>query len=136
MKTSTHLNFDGRCAEAFDHYAQCLGGRIMMLTKHGETPMAEQVGPDWRDKVVHAELAFGDQLLMGSDVPPVMYEAPRGFAVQLELDDIAAGERIFAALADGGNVGMPFAETFWAKRFGMVTDRFGIPWMLNCQRTD
>jgi len=135
MKTSTYLNFDGRCEAAFTHYAQCLGGRIAMLTRHGETPMADQVGADWRDKVVHAELELGDQLLMGSDVPPAMYESPRGFSVQLEFDDVDAAERAFNALADGGNVGMPFAETFWAKRFGMVTDQFGIPWMLNCQRT-
>jgi PhnB protein len=136
MKTSTYLNFDGRCAEAFDCYARCLNGRITMLTRHGETPMADQVGADWRDKVVHAELAVGDQLLMGSDVPPAMYEAPRGFSVQIEFDDIAEGERAFAALADGGEVRMPFAETFWAKRFGMVVDKFGIPWMFNCARTD
>jgi PhnB protein len=135
MKMSTYLNFDGRCAAAFDYYAQCLGGRITMLTKHGDTPMAEQVGADWRDKVVHAELEFGEQMLMGSDVPPGMYEAPRGFSVQLEFEDIADGERVFDALADGGTVAMPFAETFWAKRFGMVTDKFGIPWMFNCART-
>jgi PhnB protein len=135
MRMSTYLNFDGRCGEAFDFYARCLGGRISMLTKHGETPMAESVGADWHDKVVHAELTVGEQVLMGSDVPPAMYEAPQGFSVQLEVDDIAAAERMFNALADGGTVGMPFAETFWAKRFGMVTDKFGIPWMFNCGRT-
>ena len=136
MKMSIHLNFDGRCQAAFDYYAAVFGGRITMLTRHGETPMADSVGPDWQDKVVHAELTIGDQLLMGADVPPAMYEAPQGFSVQLEVEDVAAAERTFNALADGGTVAMPFAETFWAKRFGMVTDKFGVPWMFNCGRTD
>jgi PhnB protein len=129
------VTFDGRCEAAFNFYARVLGGRIAMLQRHSDMPAAANVGADWRDKVLHAELAVGDEVLMGADSPPSMFTPPQGFSVQLGIDDPDEGERIFSALAENGAVRMPFAETFWAKRFGMLTDRFGVPWMLNCART-
>ena len=82
---------------------------------------------------MHATLAIGDERLMGSDAPPGRYEPPKGISVSLSLNDAGKGERIFNALAEGGTTIMPFGKTFWAAGFGMCTDRFGIPWMVNCE---
>ena len=91
-----------------------------------------QVPADWRNKVMHAQLTIGDALLFGSDAPPNQYEKPQGISVALAVLDPADAERKFKALSEGGNVTMPIQQTFWAQRFGMVTDKFGIPWMVNC----
>jgi PhnB protein len=97
------------------------------------TPAAEHAPPEWQSEIMHARLSIGDQVLMASDSPP-QYQAPmKGFSVSLNVDSIAEAERIFAAFAEGGTVGMPLQQTFWATRFGMLTDRFGTPWMINCE---
>jgi PhnB protein len=134
MQMCTYLTFDGRCEAAFDFYARTLGGRVTSVTRRRDVPGAEEDFPGWGDKMMHAELVVGDNMLMGSDAPPPHFEGLMGFSVQIDLADPAEGERIFEALAEGGEVGMPFAETFWATRFGTVVDRFGVPWMLNCGR--
>jgi PhnB protein len=85
---------------------------------------------------MHARLVVGDKVLMGSDAPPDRYDAPKGFSVSLSVDDEVEAERIFHALAQDGTVQMQLQETFWAVRFGMLIDRFGIPWMVNCERPD
>ncbi len=87
--------------------------------------------PGQEDKIMHATLQIGDQEIMGSDVPPANYHTPAGFGVTIASSDLARIERIFNALADGGTVVMPLQETYWAPKFGMVTDRFGTPWLLN-----
>jgi PhnB protein len=94
--------------------------------------MAGQAPPDWRNKIMHATLRVGENLLYGADSPPDHYRTPQGFAVALETSDPAEADRIFNALADGAAIQMPMQETFWAKRFGMLTDRFGTPWTINC----
>ena len=114
-------------------YERCLGVKIQPMMTHGESPMAGQVSPSWHNKIIHARLVLGDQVLMGSDAPPEHYEEPKGFSVSLGIDDPAAAERIFHALAEGGTVRMPIQKTFWAVRFGMLVDQFGIPWMVNCE---
>jgi len=134
MRLNPYLTFKGNCAAAFKFYEGCLGGKIEMMVTHGESPMAEQTRPEWRDKIMHARLAAGDLVLMGSDAPPEMYQQPKGFSVSLSVDKPAEAERIFAALAEKGTVGMPLQQTFWAIRFGTVTDQFGIPWMVNCEQ--
>ena len=134
MKLNTYILFNGQCEEAFKLYEQCLGGKIVMKMTHGESPMAEQVSPEWRDKVMHVRLEVDDQALMGSDSPPEYYEKAQGFSVSISVTDPAKAESIFNALAEGGNVKMPIQETFWAQRFAMLTDRFGIPWMINCDK--
>ena len=128
-----YLNFDGHCAEAFRFYESCLGGHLEVQT-HGESPMADQVAPAWRDRVLHARLTIGDAVLMGSDRPPESHEAAQGFAVSISVDTPEDADRIFAALAEDGTVTMPLAESFWAFHFGMLVDRFGTPWMVNCDR--
>jgi PhnB protein len=134
MEISPYLNFNGQCAEAFTFYAECLGGKIVMMQTFGESPMKDQVPPEFQDKVLHVRLEVGGQALMGSDAPVGRYDAPQGMSVSLSIPKASEGERIFAALSAGGRVTMPFAKTFWAAGFGMVVDRFGIPWMVNCEQ--
>ena len=89
---------------------------------------------EWRKKILHARLVFGDNVLMASDAPPGRFEKMQGFSVSLVLKDPDEAERIFNAFANGGTVRMPLGETFWAIKFGMLTDRFGTPWMVNCEK--
>jgi PhnB protein len=92
------------------------------------------VPPEWRKKILHARLTVNGEVLMGSDAPPDRYEEPKGFSVSLQIKDPADAERIFASLAENGAVRMPLQQTFWAARFGMLVDRFGTPWMINCDQ--
>ena len=135
IKLVNYLNFGGNCATAFKYYERVLNGKMLMMMTHGDMPTQDQaqVPPDWKKLIMHARLAIGDQLLMGSDSPPDRFEKPQGMWVALQLDDPKDADRIFAALADNGNVHMPIQQTFWAVRFGMVIDQFGIPWMVNCE---
>jgi PhnB protein len=134
MHSNPYLFFNGDCREALTFYAELLGGRVDDMMAYAGTPMAEEMPADWRDKVMHASMTFGEDTLMASDAPPPMYEKPQGFYVALHFKDTAEAERIFAALAEGGTVKMPLEETFWATRFGMCVDRFGTPWMVNCDK--
>ena len=133
MHLNPYLLFNGNCGEAFKFYEETLGGKIEGLFTYAESPAAEHAPPGWGDKVMHATITIGDQKLMGSDAPPGRYEEPKGMSVSIGLNDRDKGERIFNALAAGGTTIMPFAKTFWAEGFGMCTDRFGIPWMVNCE---
>jgi PhnB protein len=132
MQVGPYLTFDGQCEAAFTCYEECLGGKILMMMTYGDSPMAEQAPPDWRQKILHASLAVGDQVLGGADAPPGRYQKPQGFSVALSLSDAEEADRIFKTLAENGSVQMPLQETFWALRFGMLVDRFGTPWMINC----
>ena len=131
MKFTTYLNFDGKCAEAFQFYAGLFGGEITYMQTFRESPMANQVDDASKDFVLHATLKLGDDTLMGSDAPPPRYQTPAGFSVTFATSDLARAEHVFAALSEDGTVTLPLQETFWAPRFGMVTDRFGTPWMIN-----
>ncbi|UDF28849.1 UNVERIFIED_ORG: VOC family protein [Roseateles sp. XES5] len=137
MKFVPYLSFDGRCREAFEFYAKVLGGRIAAMLSHGETPAGEHVSEAWQDKIINAHLIAGDQELMGADSPPEMGGGVKGgFSISIQIDDETDAERIFNAFADGGTVTMPFEATFWARKFGMVTDQYGTPWMINCGMAD
>jgi PhnB protein len=136
MQIAPYLNFKGDCEAAFTFYAQCLGAQLGAIFRYGGTALAGQVPPDWADKVMHADLTLGDLRIMGADVAPVGYEEPKGFSLSIQLESATDAERIFHELATEGNVGMPLEKTFWAERFGMVRDRFGIPWMINCGGSD
>jgi PhnB protein len=136
MKINAYLNFSGNCAEAFRFYEQVLGGKITFMQTHGESPMRDQTPPDWHDAVMHVTLEVGDQTLMGSDAPGEYYEKPQGFSVSLGITEAEDAERIFNALAEGGQVRMPLQKTFWAGRFGMLVDRFGTPWIINGEKGD
>jgi PhnB protein len=92
------------------------------------------VPPEWADKLIHASIEIGDQEISGADEPGTSYQSPQGFSISLNVIETLEAERLFVVLSDGGTVRIPLAETFWAARFGMLTDRFGIPWMINCSR--
>ena len=134
MNVNPYLVFDGTCREAFEFYAKVLGGKIMAMMTHGDMPSDQPRPPEHRDKILHARMAIGDKLLMGSDASAERYKPMQGFMVTLGIDDPAEAERVYDALSEGGNVEMPLTETFWAKKFGMLTDRFGTPWMINCEK--
>ena len=131
MQTVPYLTFGGTCREAFQFYASVLGGTPEIMS-HAESPMADQVPADWADRVMHAYLAADGAVLMGSDMPPGESAGGNAVWVSLHVASPHDADRVFAALAEGGTVSMPIAETFWSPRFGMLTDRFGISWMVNC----
>ena len=133
MRVTPYLNFNGNCEEAFRTYARILGGTLSEIHRFAGTPGSEHVPPEAQNQVMHVSLDLDGGILMGSDAPG-MYEKPQGITVSIHPTDSTQGERIFNALADGGTVIMPFAETFWAHRFGMLVDRFGIPWMVNVEK--
>ena len=133
MKIHTYLNFPGTCAEAFRFYAETLKGEITFMQTHGESPMKDMVGPEWQDKIMHATLNARGNTIMGSDAPRHMQATPAGFMVALVFDNADDAKRVFAAFADGGDVKMDLQPTFWAPLFGMVTDRYGTPWMFNLE---
>ena len=136
MKWNPYLTFGGNCAEAFKYYERVLGGKIVAMITHADMPAdaQAQTPPGWKNMIMHARLVAGDNVLMGSDAPPDRLEKPQGFSVAIQTDDPKEAERIFAALADNGTVRMKLQQTFWAIRFGMLVDKFGIPWMVNCEQ--
>jgi PhnB protein len=131
---TTYLNFPGTCAEAFRFYERCFGGKIEFMQTFGESAMKDSVRPEEHGLVMHATLKVGADTLMGSDAPPDRYEAPQGIYVSVHPKTYADAERIVNELSAGGNVEMPFQKTFWSPGFGMTRDRFGIPWMVNCDQ--
>ena len=133
MQVVPYLSFNGQCEAAFRFYEQCLGGQLGLMFRYGESPMADQVPPDWHDKVMHATVMVGERTLMGADMVPGQYEAPKGFTLSIQLKSATDAERIFGELSKDGNVVMALEKTFWAERFGMVIDRFGTPWTINCE---
>ncbi len=133
MKVNPYIFFNGNCQEAFAFYAKVTGGKIEAMMPYAGTPAEAHVPAEWKDKIMHANMTIGDTLLMASDAMPGHYSKPQGFSVSLQVEDAAEGERIFNALADGGKINKPYQKTFWADGFGMLVDRFDIPWMINCQ---
>ncbi len=132
MKIAPYLGFDGQCAEAFRFYERALRGKIDMMMTYGESPMADQTPATQRDRIMHVHMKIGDQSLMGGDSPSHMHQKPAGFCVSIHVDEEAEAERVFRELGESGQINMPMSETFWAKRFGMLVDRFGTPWTVNC----
>lgn len=136
MKINAYLAFEGNCKAAFEFYAQCLGGKITAMFSYGGTPAAEHVSAEDADKIMHARLDVGDQTLMGADgVAQHPCEGVKGCTISLNVDTPAEAEKYFQALSAGGKVTMPMDKTFWSERFGMFVDKFGVPWMVNCQGT-
>ena len=134
MKLNPYLSFNGQCEAAFNFYKECLGGTIQFKMTWGESPMSDQVPAAFRGKIIHASLIVGESLLLGADSPPDQYEEPRGISITITAKDPVEGERMFRSLSEGGKVTMPFQKTFWSPGFGTLVDRFGIPWMVNCEQ--
>jgi len=133
-QVNAYLVFNGRCQEAFKFYENALGGKIEATMTFGDSPMSDQAPADWRDQIMHARMTVGNTVLMGSDAPPDRYHEPKGFSLSVGTKDAAEAERIYNELAAGGKVETPLQQTFWAAKFGMLVDRFGIPWMINCEQ--
>jgi PhnB protein len=130
MALSPHLSFAGRCEEAFRFYAALFDGELTLLA-YRDTPLAQGMPEAWGEKIVHATLSFQHCTLAGSDVPPERYRPPQGFAVLLDVEGVANARRVFAALAEDGSVEVPIEARFWSPAYGMLVDRFGIPWEIN-----
>jgi len=130
MAITPYLFFDGRCEEAITFYKKALGAEVQMLMRFKEGPDQNMCAPGNEEKIMHACVKVGGMPVMMSDGRAQMQPKFEGFALSLDAKDEADAERLFAALADGGKVQMPLTETFFAKRFGMVADRFGVGWML------
>lgn len=134
MQVIPYLAFNGNCEEAFKFYEKSLGGKITGLFRHEGTPAASQVPKEWLQKIMHVRLEAHGAVLMGGDAPPNQYTKPQGFCVSIHVQDPAEAERVFKALSEGAKVQMPIQETFWALKFGMLVDRYGQPWMVNCEK--
>lgn len=136
MKLYTYLNYGGNCRQAFEFYAEHLGGKITMLRTHGELPDSNQgVPPEWKDAVLHARIEMGDTTVFAADIPPDRFQPMRSAYLSLLVDSNDEAERIYALLSEGGEIFMPMEETFFAHRFAMLRDRFGTSWMLLHERT-
>jgi PhnB protein len=127
MRLDVYVNYPGTCEEAFGFYERLLGGKVTNVSKHGSVPNS-QVPADWKDKILHARFELKNATLMGADIPSA--QPMRSAYVTLTLDSAAEAERVYAALTEGGEVFMKMEETFFAKRFAMLRDRFGTSWML------
>ena len=139
MQINPYLSFDGNCKTAFDYYVKNLGAKMVMCMTYADAPPvpAGQQGecpPPPSDKIMHARLQLGEGVIMGSDSPPGRYQAPAGVFVSVNTTDTAEAERIYQGLSEKAEIFMPLGETFWAKRFGMLKDQFGISWMINCEK--
>ena len=128
-----YLGFNGNCAEAMRFYEQALGAKLEMMMSGADSPMAAQIPKDSAHLILHARLALpGGGLLYAGDAPKhIPYEGIKGVSITIDYDTVAAAEKVFSALAAGGQVTMPMQPSFWAKRWGMLVDRFGTPWIVN-----
>ncbi len=130
-----YLSFpNGDCKAAFAHYQAVLGAKCVFISTWAESPMADQAPGGDGSKIMHATLQFPDgSILMGADCPPEYATPLGGFSLSVPARDVAQAEALFTGLSEGGTVTMPLEKTFWAERFGMCTDRFGVSWMVNCE---
>jgi PhnB protein len=133
MQVQPYLFFDGRCQEAIDFYRQALGAEVQMVMRFKDCPDPASVPPGAGDKVMHANVRIGETGVLMSDGMCKGNPSFQGFSLSLSPADDAAAERAFAALGNGGTVTMPLSKTFFASSFGMVTDRFGVGWMVVVQ---
>jgi PhnB protein len=135
LNITAHLHFDGECEAAFRVYQRLLNGELKTLLTYGESPLADQFPAEMGSKILHATLRIGAQELSGADVRHADYRKPQGFSVMLALADLAKADALFRGLAEGGQVHLPFEKTFWAAGYGMLVDRFSVPWQINCEKT-
>ncbi len=135
MQSNPYMNFNGQCEEAFKFYEKCFRGKIESMFMYEGSPMASQTPAGWGKKVMHSALQIGEDFIMGADATPDHYKPPQGFSISVSVSNIPEAERIFSELSQNGTVQLPLQKTFWTTRFGMLTDRFGIPWMINCMET-
>jgi PhnB protein len=126
----SYLFFNGNCADAMRFYERTLGGKTEMSMTYAQAPDPAQCPPGAQDRIMHTSMLIGERRLMASDTPDAQSKPMQGFALSLTYPTAQEGRRVFEALAEGAQVMMPFGKTFWAEGFGMLTDRFGTPWMV------
>ena len=132
MEPTIYLTFNGNCLEAMRFYADTLGGEVLGIFRNSDSPDAQSRMPGGEDLVMNMAIRLGKSMVMASDAPEGWYAKPQGFSISVSPASLEEFDRIYAALsADAGSIMMEPAETFWAERFAMFTDRFGTPWMLN-----
>jgi PhnB protein len=130
MQVQPYIFFDGRCDEALKFYEKALGAKVDMLMRFKEAPDQAMVTPESKDKVMHAAVHIGDTQVLMSDGHCQGKPSFQGFSLTINATDVATADRQFKALAEGGEVRMPMGETFFASRFGMLADKFGVGWMV------
>lgn len=133
LSTNPNLSFNGKCEEAFKYYEKVFGGKIIAMTPWSRLSQdeLESVPKTQLNKIAHASIKIGDSVIYGDDTLPGQYVKPAGFSVTVNLDDPGKADRIFKTLAKDGRVTMDMMRTSWADRFGLVTDKYDIPWMIN-----
>ena len=135
MKLNTYLHFtNGKCEEALNFYIQGLGGKLVMMLRYSQAPEPNESVPEMAQKIMHGRIALGDTVIMASDAPAGCVGDPTGFCINISVESPEEAERLFKVLSEGAQIRMPCAETFWAHRFGMLIDQFGVPWMINCEK--
>jgi PhnB protein len=136
MKVEPYLSFEGRCDEAIEFYKTAVGAKVNMLMRFKECPEPHPAGkcpPELENKVMHASLRIGDSIVMATDGHASGKASFSGISLTISVSNDAEADRVFSALGQGGKVGMPLTKTFFSSRFGMLTDRFGVPWMIIVQ---
>jgi PhnB protein len=134
MQVQSYLNFGGRCEEALDFYKKHLGAEVTMMMRMKESPdPAMKAPPGMDEKIMHSAFKIGETTLMATDGMGGEKAGFKGVTLSLNVANDAEAKRLFAALSEGGNVQMPLAKTFWASSFGVLTDQFGVPWMVNVE---
>ena len=130
MRLEPYLFFNGRTEEALAFYQKALGAQTLSVLQFKDSPEGVNATPEWLDKVMHATFRIGSSLIMASDGVNATPQVFSGFSISIAADDVESGQKMFAALSEGGDVRMAWQQTFWTSGFGMVSDRFGIPWMV------
>ena len=137
MKVQAYVTFGGRCEEALEFYKKAVGAEVKDLLRWKDSPdAAMQPPPGYEEKVMNASFRIGDSELMADDGMGAKETEFKGMKLAIVVTDDAEAKRVFTALAEGGSVQMPLAKTFWASSFGILTDKFGVPWMVNVDSLD
>jgi PhnB protein len=134
MTINTYVHFNGNCEEALNFYAKALGMKIAFMLRYSEAPAGNECGKELGAKIMHGRIVSGNNVIMASDCPPDRYEKPAGFGISVNVETPAEADKYFSALSDKATIVMPIGETFWAQRFGMLVDKFGVSWMVNCEK--
>jgi PhnB protein len=134
MTINTYLHFNGNCEEALNFYAKALGMKLAFMLRYSEAPAGNECGKELGAKIMHGRIVSGSNVIMASDCPPDRYAPQAGFSISINVETPAEADKYFTALSEKANIIMPIGETFWAQRFGMLVDKFGVSWMVNCEK--
>lgn len=134
MTINTYLHFKDNCEEALNFYAKALNMKIAFMMRYSDAPAGNECGKELGAKIMHGRIVSGNNVIMASDCPPDRYHPQAGFSVSINVETPVEADKYFTALSEKANIVMPIGETFWAERFGMLVDKFGVSWMVNCEK--